>query len=86
MSDQTNSLLMLSDSLDKIRQLANDTSINVGIQEKQYLPLAERMAEISRNANTCSGIFFSMHMASRPVPTDEGSALVSKVEMPDAKI
>ncbi len=79
----TNSLLLLSDCLDKIRQLANDTSINVGIQDKAYLPLAERMAEISRNANTCSGIFFEMHMRTRPTE-DEGASLVNKVGEPNA--
>lgn len=61
-----NSLLLLSECLDQIRQLSNDTSINTAIQDKKYMELAERMAAISRNANTCAGIFFDMYMASRP--------------------
>lgn len=66
MATSQNSLLLLSDSLDKIRQLSNDTTVNTMIQDKKYLELAERMAEVSRNANTASGVFFDMYMQTRP--------------------
>jgi len=61
-----NNLLLLSDCLAKIRTLTNEAEVNNLIQDKKFLDLARRSAEISRHANTCAGIFFDMNMANRP--------------------
>lgn len=57
-----NSWLLLSSSLEGIRSLTNESKINTLTQDKEYLKLAEQMAAISRYANTCAGVYFSMHM------------------------
>lgn len=62
-----NNLLLLSDSLAKIRNLVNDKDVNNGIQDKEFMKLAQNMAEAARHANTCSGIFFSMYMGQKPI-------------------
>lgn len=71
-----NQLILLSDSLHKIRELSNDTEVNVKIQDKEFMKLAEDMATIGRNANICSGIFFDLWMKSNK----EKEELANKVE------
>lgn len=64
-----NDLMILADCMEKMRALVNDKDINNLLQDKQHLKLAENMAKLNRYANTCSGIFFSMHMDAMKVNT-----------------
>jgi len=63
----SNDLMLLSDSLDKIRQLTNDTKLNEKLQDKKYLEIGQDMAAVARYANTVGGIMFGLYMAGRPV-------------------
>lgn len=57
-----NELIILSDNLNKIRELAADAQINVLMQNKEFFKLAEMMHDLANSAHTCNGLFFSMHM------------------------
>jgi len=65
--DNTNNMLLLSDSLAKIRNLTNDKEVNNQLQDKEFMKLAQDMAEAARHCNTASGIFFSMYMGMKPI-------------------
>jgi hypothetical protein len=60
---QENALLLISDHLNKIRQLANDVEINEMMQEKDFFALAERMNKLSNSSHICNGLFFNLYMA-----------------------
>lgn len=80
MANAQNQLMLLSDCLEKIRVLVNDKDVNNFIQDKKFLELAQKMAETSRNANTCAGVFFDMYMSNRPKETTQPTIDLSGID------
>jgi hypothetical protein len=72
-----NDWLLLSDSLEQIRKLTNDAKSNTMMQDKKYMELAQRMTEISRQANICAGIYFSLWMKAQAPSEKEDPPLVT---------
>jgi hypothetical protein len=64
----THSVLLLADSIQRMRELVKDEELNILMQGREYMKLAERMAEMSRLANICSGVYFTLFIAKNGEP------------------
>lgn len=62
MANQTNDLIILSDAHEKIRQIVGGEALTILMSERKYMEAAKRMAEISRLAQQCGGIYFDLHI------------------------
>lgn len=57
----------LSEQLERIRRLVIPEDINTLLAEHNFLKLAQRMSEIARAANTCSGICFTFFISEKSI-------------------